>query len=367
MDGLQVSTSGDNKIIILYLQGNSNSGDTVTFTLNMPNPPVKVIASSDMDLEVQINSQKIFNGSPITSGVSFSCDTGCSDCTSNYLNCTACASDFTFVSASNTCAIDPSAKAITWSNSYLGNTGDTTITLTVNKAWSSGSKFEISFTTSKFDFTDLALGSSLPTGAIGATTVTGDYTVVTLTTNVDWTANVEMTIVLSMLNPVLSVIGTTDVNIELKTPTNVAQSTAALVTSSTIFSCRAGCAACVTTFTNCTSCSAGYTQDGSNCIANPTSKNVVFANSYMGIEDVQLTLSFVIPHDFVASNVITIAFSNSSFDTNDANTSLVSSSPSMTKGAVYTEGSNFMLPLTMSANNSASTQIIMLLQTKNPK
>jgi hypothetical protein len=270
------------------------------------------------------------------------------------------------VSASSTCAIDPSAKAITWSNSYLGNSGDTTITLTVNKAFSSGSKFEISFTTSKFDFTGLSLSSSLPTGAIGSPSVTGDYTVVTLTTNVDWTANTEMTIVLSMLNPVNAVIGTTDVNISLKTPTNVAQSTAALVTSTTTFSCRAGCAGCTTTFTNCTSCSAGYTQDGANCMANPTSKNVVFANSYMGIEGVQLTLSFVIPHDFVAGNVITIALSNSSFDTTDANTTLISSSPAMTKGTVYTEGSNFMLPLTMAANNSASTQIVMVLQTKNP-
>lgn len=332
----------------------------------MPNPPTKTLASSDIDLEVQINSKKIFNATPIASGVTFSCDTGCTDCTSNYLNCTACSSGYTYIASTATCAIDPSAKAITWSNNYIGNTGDTTITVTVNKAFSSGSKFEVSFTTAKFDFTDIALSSSIPTGAIGSVTTSGDNSIVTLTTNVDITPNVEIKMIFSMNNPVISIIGTTDINIALKTPTSITQSTAELVSATTSFSCREGCSACTSLFTNCTSCSSGYTQDGTNCIANPTGKNAVFGDNYMGKESVAVTMTFTIPHNFVAGNVINISFSTASFDVDDTNTSLSSSSPAMTKGNIYTEGSNRVLPLTLSANNNASTEMTVVIQTKNP-
>ena len=152
MDSLTFTTSGTNKVIDLTIKADTTSDQSISFVLNIPNPSSQTITSSDMDLEVQINSNKIFNVSPLSTDKSFDCDTGCTGCNTNYYTCTGCDASFTFIASTSNCAVNPSAKSLTWSDSMLGNTGETTIKITVNKTFSSGSKFQFTFS-NKFDIT----------------------------------------------------------------------------------------------------------------------------------------------------------------------------------------------------------------------
>jgi hypothetical protein len=131
--------------------------------------------------------------------------------------------------------VDPSAKSVVWSDNYIGKPSNTTIKITVNKLFSSGSKFEFQFPIDKFDVTDAntTLASSVPAGTIGTivtvqTLGVDSHKKVTLTTSAEITNNVEIQVVLAMRNPKVTTVSGSDITTQLKTPSDIVQSSADL-------------------------------------------------------------------------------------------------------------------------------------------
>lgn len=95
---MQLSTSNsETRVLTLKLAAQASPGAALLFTLKLANPTNELISTSDVAVEIWQGStkNKVTAAFPVSSSLSFVCDTICQDCGKLHSECTVCAVNYT--------------------------------------------------------------------------------------------------------------------------------------------------------------------------------------------------------------------------------------------------------------------------------